>query len=241
MIVKTKSKSRVLVILLVIVVMLFNSTTITYAATKKDVTKQKKSSVAKLLKPYDKFFEIPLGPGDNYKAVKFDDYYKTNMILYSKIYLSSQNWKKYCNKSISVSKKAFTPQIKKIFGNSAKFKIKTSNNSQWTFDYPNIFKNISGNLMYCGGDHGYVTIYGKVRKVYKTGTNKFQVKYSVYEKQRGTKSKPNNDIDATYSIYLTAKGNSYVVTNIKLSEKAAWKNGKKVYSGSKVKMIKCQK
>jgi len=211
----------------------------------KDVTAQKKSSVTKFLRSYSTFFALPIDSENKYKSVKYDNYYKTNMVLYSEIYCNwnIDNHSKYCNKSINTAKKAFDPQIKKLFGNSANFKVKNYTYSEYDnsyLSYPNLYANYNGKLKYYWGDWGDDIPYGKVNKVYKTGTNTFLVKYSVYVKIYGSKNSK-KDFEGTYSIYLKSKGeSSYTITNIKLTERAVYRNGSKLYNGSTVEKIKCQ-
>jgi len=220
-----------------------NDISITNAAMKKNVTKKKKSSISKFLKPYVEFLTYPISGGDTdlpntYKAVKFDDYYKTNMILYRELNSSNNFYSKYMNKSVKYAKKAFSSNIRKIFNKSSKFKVRKYNYQE----YPSLFSNNNGKLIYWGGNWGETAIYSRVKKVYKTGKNTFLIKYNVYTRGLSNKSNTSKDYEGTYYIYLKSKGkSSYSITNIKLTERAAWSKGVKVFNGFSVKKIKCQK
>lgn len=177
----------------------------TQAAAKKDVTKEQKSSVNKFMKPYARFLAYSVADEDTNKKLKFDNVYKTNMVLYA-----SKDWKNIEGKSIASVKKAYKAEVKKVFDKTAKFKLKVSNKQ----DYPSLFVNRKNKVKYKGGNWGMGMPYGKVGKVYQTGKNKYQVTYKIYIGVEGQK-KSKNDYKGSYKINLKKSGKSYTITNIK--------------------------
>ena len=199
-----KKKIKILAIMIALVLSMCGSISV-QAATKKDVTKAKKTSIAKFMKPYTNFLAYPISYGSVYNKVKFDDIYKTNMILYS-----HAGFYEYYNQPVAKVKKSFEARVKKVFGKSAKFKIKKGNDQ----NYPTLFVNDHGKVFYRGGDWGGGMPYGKVSKVYKVGSKKYRATYKVYVGGYGMK-KTASDYVGSYEISLKQNGKTYVIANIK--------------------------
>lgn len=190
-------------ILLLAVVLLFGSA-LPAAAASQDVTQKYRSPVARMCRHLDSY----LGYGCGRNAVfKYDIYAKTTMVYF-------MNLTYIYRKTIKQANRMCASDMKTYFGTT-----KTALKKFAGYTFPRnpsyLLRNRNGKVEYIGGNWGDWAPKGRVTKVLKTGSNKYEALYDIYYYdyyEHRTLS-----YMGTYKIYLKKARNKYgfTITNMK--------------------------
>lgn len=203
-------KKRKYLILLICILAMLCSAGMPASAKTKDVTKKYKSTVTKMLSPFDRYLCYPIAYQKSTEKFKFNDYAKTSMIIYSPVITASYN------ESVNSVKRKCAPKLKLYFGSGAKFKMKKYRGYGYNMELQYLFQNNGGRICYMGGDYSDMdTPKGKVARIVKTAKGRYKVTYKEYltNDYYGIPAK----YCGTYQIYLKKASNKFgfIITDIK--------------------------
>jgi hypothetical protein len=197
------------VIFIVFIFVMCGCLGMTADAKSKDVTKRYKSTVTKMIRPFDNYLCYEIAYDYVSEKFIFNDYTKTSMILYSDTGLPY-------NYPANKAKKRNASRMKLYFGSSAKFKLKKRSNGMFFVSLPYLYQNDNGKTIYVGGEYAEDDVpYGKVSNIISISGSQYVVKYKMYMKSRyGDYSL---QYRGTYQIYLKREKNKYgfIITDIK--------------------------
>lgn len=186
------------------------------SAKTKDVTKKYKSTVTKMLAPFDRYLCYPIAYGKMQGKFVFDDYAKTSMMMYSpKVTV-------YYKESVSSAKRKCLSKMKLYFGSNAKFKLKKYRGYGYDNKLQYLFKNNNGAIEYTGGEYSDMdTPKGKVTKIVQTAKGRYKVTYKEY--LTNDYYRQPSVYRGIYQIDLKKASNKlgFIITNIKLIKSAA--------------------
>lgn len=207
-----KKKMMKKIVLLLLLIVMSGCMCITVSAKSQNVTKKYKSSVTKMLRPFDLYLGYDIAYGYTSKKFVFNDYAKTSMIIYADHIHHS-----IFPLSVDAARKKYTSKLKLYFGNNTKFKVRKFKGyypSYMKLEY--LYQSDQGNIQYYGGDYSeYDTPKGTVTQVTKTSKNCYTANYKIYltNDYYGTPK----EYRGTYKIYLKKAKNKFgfIITNIK--------------------------
>lgn len=197
-------------VLILMVIMLLGAGTTAQAASK-DVTKQYKKQVSKMLKNFDWYLGYSFGQGIEFK---FDVYTRTTMVYYKNMY---KNMLKIDGKSVSYAKKKCASDMKTYFGNKT-VKLKKFSGFGNYKQPSDLIVNRDNKVKYIGGDWGEGKPSGKVVQIKKKGT-KYEVLYDITIKSYycGRRESEYDRYLGRFRITLKRANNKYgfIITNMK--------------------------
>ena len=195
-------------ILLLAIVLLFGSALPTAAASQ-DVTQKYRSQVARMCRNLDDY----LGHGCSRNAVfKYDIYARTTMAYFMHYVYG---------KTVKQANKICASDMKTYFGTT-----KTALKKFAGYTVPKnpsyLFRNRNGKVEYVGGNWGDWIPRGRVTKVLKTGSNKYEAIYDIY--YYDYYEHITYSYMGTYKIYLKKARNRYgfIITNMKRIKTNVW-------------------
>lgn len=201
---KMKNLKKTIMVLMAIMLL---GTEITAQAASKNVTKQYKSQVSKILKSFDLYLGYSFGKENKFK---YDVYTRTTMVYY-------KNLTKIYGKSINYAKRKCASDMKIYFGNKTMKLKKFSGYGK--FKQPSdLIVNKKNKVEYVGGNWGEARPSGKVVKILKNGS-KYEVLYDITKKgYSGGRRVPEYDrYFGRFKITLKKARNKYgfIITNMK--------------------------
>lgn len=185
------------------IVLLFGSA-LPAAATSQDVTQKYRSQVARMCRNLDSY----LGYGCGRNAVfKYDIYARTTMVYFMHLY-------HVYRKPIKQANKICASDMKIYFG-TTKTSLKKFSGRTFPRNPSYLLRNRNGKVEYIGGNWGDWIPRGRVSKVLKTGTNKYEAVYDIY--YYDYYEHITYSYMGTYKIYLKKARNKYgfTITNMK--------------------------
>lgn len=210
-------RKRKKMVLFICILTLCCCTGMPVSAKTKNVTKKYKSTVTKMLSPFDKYLCAPIAYGKADKKFVFNDYTKTSMILYSPVVTVS-----YMERVNSVKSKCL-PKMKLYFGSGTKFKLKKYKGHGYNMKLQYLFQNDRGRIQYTGGEYSEMDIpKGKVTQIVQTAKGRYTVTYKEY--LTNNYCGYSSVYRGTYHVYLKKASNrfGFIITNIKLTKSVDW-------------------
>lgn len=193
-------------ILMLMVITLLGAGTTAQAASK-DVTKQYKKQVSKMLKNFDFYLGYGFGKGTEFK---FDVYTRTTMVYY-------KNLLKIDGKSVSYAKKKCASDMKTYFGNKT-VKLKKFAGFGNYKQPSDLIVNRDNKVLYINGNWGEASPSGNVVQIKKKGS-RYEVLYDITIKSYycGRREPEYDRYLGRFRITLKRANNKYgfIITNMK--------------------------